>query len=158
MPTDARLQREIDTAIKRLNQVSDRAVVKSRKAFRKAAPIMIKAIKARAPKGGDVHRRYRNGEVVATYYPGNLRRSFRSLTFRRSAAIFIGPKLDKSGSGGVFRGRKSDAYYAHWVEYGRAGMAATPFVRPAAEANGGQLLAVALDELTREVKNEIARR
>jgi len=147
-------QAEINDLIRKLYRVSDTAKRASQQAFREAAPVLISAIQARAPESGEPHNRYSGGQVKATYYPGNLRRAFRTLQFRRSAAIFVGPRLDKSGSGGEFRGSRADAYYAHWVEFGApaAGLPPNPFVKPAADAVGAFTLRLATEFLKRKIE------
>ena len=82
-----------------------------------------------------------------------MRRAFRTLQFRRSAAIFVGPKIDKSGSGGEFKGRRTDAYYAHFVEFGApaAGLPPRPFVKPAVDAAGPLTLRLATEFLKRKI-------
>lgn len=116
--------------------------------------MLISAIQGRAPESEAPHSRYKGGRIVATYYPGNLRRAFRTLVFRRSAAVFVGPKLDKAGSGGDFRGNRTDGYYAHWVEFGApaAGLPPRPFVKPAADAAGPLVLRLATEFLKRKIE------
>jgi len=154
---DAQLQHEIDDLLRKLRKVSTTAKKESQQAFREVSPILISAIQARAPESEKRHYRYKGGHIAATYYPGNLRRSFRTLTFRRSAAVFVGPRLDKAGSGGEFRGSRADAYYAHWVEFGApaAGIPARPFVKPAAEAAGPVVLRLATETLKRKIENAV---
>lgn len=159
---DLRLEDEIDALLRKLYQVSNNAKKESRVAFRKAAPILISAIQSRARESEKAHYRYNTpkisnklrapngmGRIVATYMPGNLKRSFKALIFRRSSAVFVGPKVDKQGSGGVFSGSRVDGFYAHWMEYGapEAGIAPKPFVLPAVEQVGGRVLQIAIAEL-----------
>lgn len=154
---DAQLQRELNDAIRKLNKVSVTAKRESQQAFRQAAPLLISAIQGRAPESEGPHSRYSGGKIAATYYPGNLRRAFKTLTFRRSAAVFVGPKVDKSGSGGQFRGSRTDAYYAHWVEFGApaAGLPPRPFVKPAVDAAGAATLRVATEFLKRKIEASV---
>lgn len=125
----------------------------SQQAFKQAAPVLISAIQGRAPESEAPHSRYSGGKIVATYYPGNMRRAFRTLIFRRSAAVFVGAKLDKSGSGGEFKGNRADAYYAHFIEFGApaAGLPPRPFVKPAVDAAGGLTLRLATEFLKRKI-------
>lgn len=80
---------------------------------------LVLAIQARAPVGKKIHKRYDSGlkragrgegDVVATYKPGNLKRSFRILgkLRRMKAGVMVGPLLN---------GKKTDGYYAHFVEF-----------------------------------------
>lgn len=160
-------QREINDLIKALRKVSETAKKQSQNAFREAAGPLISAIKARAPQSEKAHSRYSTsklsgkvrapkggGNIVATYQPGNLQRSFKTLTFRKSAAVFVGPNLAKSNKKGVFAGARTDAYYAHWVEFGAPAqnIPATPFVRPAVDAAGDLTLRLASELLKREIQ------
>lgn len=164
---DAQLAKEIEVLKKKLYQVSNTAKKQSQAAFRKAAAPLITAIQNGAPQSDREHYRYStpkiagnlrapNGEgrIVATYTPGNLKRSIKTLIFRKSAAVFVGPKVDKRGSGGTFSGARTDGYYAHWVEFGapEAKIKPSPFVRPAAEAAGPTTLRIATQELKREIE------
>lgn len=147
------VQKEIDELVRKLRKVSDRAKTDSRAAFREAAPVLISAIQGRAPQSDAPHHRYSGGKIKATYYPGNLKRSIKALTFRRSAAIFVGPRLDKAGSAGDFKGVRTDGYYAHWMEFGApaAGIPPRPFVKPAVQAAGGLTLRLATVFLKRKI-------
>lgn len=164
---DREFVRELEVLKKKLASVSDNAKKASQGAFRQAAPILISAIQGRAPQSDAPHHRYNTpkisgrlrapnglGKIVATYMPGNLKRSFKALVFRRSAAVFVGPKLDKRGGGGTFSGARTDGYYAHWVEYGapEAGIAPQPFVRPAVAAAGPTTLRLATELIKREIE------
>jgi HK97 gp10 family phage protein len=165
---NAETQRELTHLIKQLRKVSDTAKKQSQKAFKEAAGPLVSAIKARAPQSEKSHHRYNTsklsksirapkgmGNIVATYQPGNLGRSFKTLTFRRSAAVFVGAKLAKGNNKGTFAGARTDGYYAHWVEYGAPGqnVPASPFVRPAVDAAGDLVLRIATDILKREIES-----
>lgn len=165
---NAETQRELTHLIKQLRKVSDTAKKQSQKAFKEAAGPLVSAIQARAPQSEKAHHRYNTsklsksirapkgmGNIVATYQPGNLGRSFKTLTFRRSAAVFVGAKLAKGNNKGTFAGARTDGYYAHWVEYGAPGqnVAASPFVRPAVDAAGDLVLRIATDILKREIES-----
>lgn len=147
------IQAEVDALVRRLRRVSTTAKRESQRAFKEAAPVLISAIQGRAPQSDEPHSRYSGGRIVATYYPGNLRRAFRTLVFRRSAAVFVGPKLDKGGSGGDFKGNRTDAYYAHFQEFGApaSGLPPRPFVKPAVDAAGGLTLRLATEFLKRKI-------
>lgn len=164
---DIQLEREIEQLKKKLSAISVTAKKDSQKAFKEAAPILIAAIQSRAPESEEPHYRYKTpkilgrlrapnglGRIIATYMPGNLKRSFKTLVFRKSAAVFVGPKLDKKGGGGTFTGNRVDGFYAHWMEYGapEAGIPPQPFVRPAADAAGGQTLKFAVELLKRAIE------
>ena len=63
---------------------------------------------------------------AAVYYPGNLKRSIKVLKklnkskrFNwRMRKVWFGVHLHKGKSDGHFRGNRTDAYYAHMIEYG----------------------------------------
>ena len=165
---DAQTQRELNHLIKQLRKVSDTAKKQSQKAFKEAAGPLVSAIQARAPQSEKAHHRYNTsklsksirapkgmGNIVATYQPGNLARSFKTMTFRSSAAVFVGAKLAKGNNKGTFAGARTDGYYAHWVEYGAPAqnVPASPFVRPAVDAAGDLVLRIASDILKREIES-----
>jgi HK97 gp10 family phage protein len=176
MPQAASANRELAAEIERLKKklyaISDNAKKESQQAFKEAAPILISAIQARAPQSEKPHYRYSTpkvagnlrapngmGKIVATYMPGNLKRSFKTLVFRRSASIYVGPKLDKQGSGGTFTGNRTDGYYAHWQEFGapEAGVPPQPFVKPAVSAAGDTTLRLATELLKRKIERTATR-
>lgn len=101
---------------------------------------------SRAPKGG--------GTVEATYYPGNLKKSIRTMTFRKSKdAIFVGPKAWKKGSSGDFGKSEDrvDPYYAHMVHDGTSTSQANPYMLRAFESTKNVSKAI----LERELKKTI---
>ena len=166
---DRELQRELAILKKKLYEISDNAKKESQDAFKQAAPLLISAIQARAPQSDAPHFRYNTpklsqrlrapngmGKIIATYMPGNLKRSFKTLVFRKSASVYVGPKIDKRGSGGTFAGARVDGYYAHWMEFGapEAGIQPQPFVRPAAASAGPVVLRLATQILKRAIESK----
>ena len=164
---DAHLNKEIAAAILKLKGVSKAASRASTRALTRAAAPLVEEIQARAPVSDAPHYRYDtpkasksirapkgSGKVVATYQPGNLERSFNVLKFRRSRAVFVGPKVDKGGGGGVFTGGRTDGYYGQWNEFGapNAGIPPRPFVRPAVEAVKGEVGQIAAAELKKAIE------
>lgn len=150
------IQAEIDILIRKLNAVSDQAKKDSRQALGEGAKPLISAIKANAPVSDEPHSRWSGGKKVATYYPGNLKRSVKKLVFRRSAAVFVGPRIKSFGANnatGDFKGNRTDAYYAHLMEfeYGLGGKRPQPFIRPAAESVGPAALNIAAKALKRKI-------
>ena len=123
----------------------------SRAPLRKAAAVLVSAARAEVKVGTKVHKRYPwnnrrkkraakgAGRVVATYQPGNLRGSIKTLVFRRSMAVFVGPKLKKGG--GSFGPGNPDGYYAHMVHNGHTSygngrrIPANPFMTRARSAS-----------------------
>lgn len=149
------LQDEVNVLVKKLHTIADRAKRKSTSALRRGAAPIVSAAKANAPQSNEPHHRYKDGRKVATYYPGNLRRSIRVLPLRRTkSAVLIGPKLARSSGGpaeGDFRGQKVDGWYAHFVEFGTIEQPPQPYMRPAAQQAGTQALRLAVDELKKEI-------
>lgn len=166
---DILLQRELSVLTAKLRQLADDAKKEGRSYLEYAAQPLVSAIAAGAPVSAEVHFRYNTpkasgrirapkgkGVKVAEYHPGNLERSIRILKFRRSEAVFVGPKLT-GGSKGVFRGQRTDAYYAHMVEYGTEKMSAQPFVRPAVLATQDAVLRTAINLFKRNIEAYAAR-
>lgn len=134
-------QKQVNAAVKTLEKLTYNFEREQRNILEYAAQPMVNAMQAGAPTGTKIHYRYAKrmggrskrgeGQRVATYTPGNLRRSFRVLDLKRTNDVIVGAKLAKRAAKGTFGGAKSDAYYLHWVEYGTKNMPARPFVRPA---------------------------
>lgn len=130
--SDLQLDRDVSLIISRLNKLPKEYAKERKKILRLAAKPVVKAIKSKVKVGSKPHRRYlKDGSLAAVYHPGNLRRSVRTLTFKKSKNVFVGPKLGKSGSStGVFKGNKVDGYYGHFLEYGTIKQAPQPYMRP----------------------------
>ena len=102
--------------------------------------------KLRAPKG--------SGHVVATYVPGNLRKSIQTLDFRRSQDVYVGPKGRKGSASGTFglTTRTVDPYYAHMVHNGTSEFPGQPFMKLAFQAKKGEALQIIRDGLKRKIE------
>lgn len=140
MPTT--IEQEINDAIKKLRSITKEFGRKERqKMLSKAAIPLRDEAKRNIPSSMRTHHRYKtskasgkfrapkgSGRIIASYEPGNLRNSIRILKFRRSSAVFVGPKIAKrgGGSGRFGRGRRVNGYYAAWLEFG------TKHIRPVA--------------------------
>ena len=137
------LVNEFDKKTKR--KILRRAARPLRKAARAYAPKRVKPPGAnsrystaklvkglRAPKG--------KGKVVAQYYPGNLRKSIATITFRRTSDVFVGPRL---------RG-KYDAYYAAMV-YGSAAAFNKRVLRPALQATQSAVISIIEEQSRKKV-------
>ena len=85
---------------------------------------------------------------VAVYYPGNLRRSIKILKklnkskrgswkFRK---VWFGVHLHKGKSDGHFRGDRTDAYYAHMVEYGTQNITPVGYFRKGVNSGANKSL------------------
>lgn len=147
------LQTEMGRMIKILYEVSPTAKRESRQALLEGARILVRAAKEKAPVGDRIHKMYRYGEVVATYYPRNLRNSIRTLSLRRSQAVFVGPVLAKGEHGGTYKGNRADGYYAHMVEFGTVDQPPQPFMRPTASDFGQRAIEKANRALARKINN-----
>lgn len=118
------------------------------KLLARAAVPLVKAAKANIPESEEVHYRYRNsggakkgkgkGEIIAAYYPGNLKKSIRTKRLRKSSDVFVGPVTSRSGGGVYGRGRV-DGYYAHLVEFGTAFQGGVGYMRRALDATKTQV-------------------
>lgn len=170
MAVNPKLEQEISVLMRKFRAVADDAKRDGRAILEYAAGPMVSAIAAAAPVSDEVHFRYSTakanksirapkgkGNIAAEYHPGNLERSIRTLKFRRSDAVFVGPKLT-SGSRGVFKGARTDAYYAHMVEFGTEHSQPTPFVRPAVLATQSAVLRTAVDIFKRNIESEARRK
>lgn len=150
---DAQLQADLNKVINNLKTL-DPFLRKAGKAdLKEAAKILSTAVAIRTPVGKVTHKRYAakkgkraakgSGTVVATYRPGNLRRSIRVLNFRRSSAAFVGAK----------RGKSPDGYYVHWVELGTPNQTAQEFFKKAVASAGNATLNKAIQLLSRRIQS-----
>lgn len=150
---DAQLQADLNRVLRTLKGVEP-FVRKSGKAdLREAAKILSTAVAIRTPVGVKTHKRYPkrtgrkaakgSGNVLATYKPGNLRKSIRVLSFRRSPAAWVGPKL----------GKTPDGYYAHMVERGTVHQPAQEFFKKAVASAGNATLNKAIQLLSRRIQS-----
>lgn len=139
------IERQIEKAVGKLEQYAKMLGKEKKPMLEYAAIPVIDIMRRRAPRGLKIHYRYLTrgkgkpkagrgqGNPVAKYLPGNLTGSVMQLPFRKTSAVFIGPKFGKGGSKGTFGGSKFDAYYAHMIEYGTKYARSRPFIRPAAD-------------------------
>ena len=83
--------------------------------------------KIRAPKG--------KGRIKARYFPTNLKKAIRTLTFRTASFIYVGPRYRRGNTAGDFgKSSRVDGYYAHMV-FGSSKGFFNRVMRPAATAN-----------------------
>lgn len=157
---NTQLQSEINALIKDLQKLDPYMKTAAQEDMTKAAGLLVSAIKGRAPESEQSHKRYATskvikgirapkgfGQVVATYQPGNLKKSFRTLKFRRSPAVFVGPKVGTA---------KADGYYAHWVEFGTENQRPKMFVQQAVAAVGSTVLRLVTELLGKRIDNYAA--
>lgn len=150
---DAQLQADLNRVLAQLKKVEPFIRKSGKEDLREAAKILSTAVAIRTPVGTKVHKRYprRNGKksakgsgnVLATYRPGNLRKSIRVLNFRRSSAAFVGAKL----------GKNPDGYYAHMVERGTTTQPAQEFFKKAVASAGNATLNKAIQLLSRRISS-----
>lgn len=134
---------EIDQLVKEFYAIGGNIVRARSGILTASSKILVNEIKSNAPVGSKIHKRYGtpkaiksrrakkgSGVVVATYYPGNLRFSFKVMKFSRAkASVYVGSKLAKGQAQGVFSSAaKADGYYSHMVDRGTKNKAARPFV------------------------------
>ena len=112
-------QREINALILQIRGMSREVQRAAISDLKDSAEMMTIAIKSRTPVSSKPHSRYKRmansgrrmpkgyGVKVATYRPGNLRKSIRRLNLRKmKTAVMVGPLLG---------GKAIDGYYAHFV-------------------------------------------
>jgi len=113
---------DLEDVIRKYDSIGKGVKRVDKRHFRQAARPYILAMKIRAPRAGQVVKRYNtpklsgkirapkgSGVVVATYSPGNLGKSFADLRLRRvKKAIVIGPNARRKNI--------ADGYYARFVE------------------------------------------
>lgn len=137
-------QQEINNVITALRKIGAETRNGIKADVSEGGKMLVAAIKQRAPVGTRTHIRYNSaGKVVATYKPGNLKKSIRILPLRRvKNAVIVGP---------ISRGKTPDGYYAHMLEFGTVKMFAQPFVEPAVNAVSGAVQ----DRILKALKNRI---
>ena len=163
------LKLEFDRTIKKLKSMPDAISPRVRKKIlRSAADHFVDAARANIKDSTKAHHRYSHrgkltsrlkagkgsGRVIATYKPGNLRRSIQILRhgkFRRLQSVFVGPKADRSPSGVFGNEDKVDGYYAHMVEFGTVNSAPQPFMRPAFIASRGKVRVEIIGNMERRI-------
>lgn len=168
--------REIEDLLKRLgkvlNRVDDRK--EKRKVLRKGAKPVVKAARSITPESSEEHFRYNtpkafrkskraakgSGVVVGIYRPGNLALSIRSLLFRRSEDVYVGPNIRKKASAkGIEYGPgtgRTDAYYAQMI-YGSAKAFQERITARALQMAQGAAVVVIRKELERLIGAEAVR-
>lgn len=156
---DAQLQRDLNQVINTIRGISGAISKEAQKELKEAAKPLMLAIRTAAPRGTKPHTRYvshggkkraarGSGKVAETYKPGNLKRSYRVLRFRRAKlAVFVGVKL----------GGKQDGYYAHMVNNDTENVDGSMrmgknYVQKAVSALGPSVLSDSISRISRLVK------
>jgi HK97 gp10 family phage protein len=107
-------------------------------ALNAAGQTLVDSMVRKVPVSNKVVKRYSNGKVVATYYPGNLKRSIGILDFKDKNNVYVGVEIKPKGQGkGTFSGSNVDGWYAMYVEYGKR---KNPFIRPAVDEVGSTVI------------------
>lgn len=139
----AHWQKQVNQAVKTLEKLTYNFENEQRAILEDCAVPMVNAMQAGAPNDNiKIHVRYPKqkgararrgeGQRIATYYPGNLKKSFAVLPLKKTKnAVIVGARLAKGNGRGVFGKGRFDAYYLAWVEYGHGDVPPQPFVRPA---------------------------
>lgn len=157
------LQAELNTLIRKLDGLSETTKRDRDSILTEAAGPLRSAIAGRAPMSDKAHSRYStpkisgkirapkgSGVIKATYQPGNLKKSVQTLRFRRSKAVFIGPKVRRSA------GQTPDGYYAHMVNFGTTQQPAQRFVEAGVAAAGDVSLRLATELMKRKINTYAA--
>lgn len=114
----------------------------------RASSILVRAMRDGAPVANRTLYRYRNGKKVATYEPGNLLRSIKILDhFKNKRANYVGVAIKPRGRGkGRFSGENVDGWYARFVER------RTPFIRPAVDRVGDNVVGLMTDFVSKKIR------
>lgn len=144
--------KELQAALKELPQRIARNVLRG--AVGAGAAVIRNEAKARAPIS--------TGDRGAGHpSPGTLRRAIyqkqiRELSSAVKQTFYVGVRKGKQYRGQGKKGNLSqDAYYAKFVEFGTAKMAARPFMRPAFEAKKGEAVQAIKDYLAKRIPEEV---
>jgi HK97 gp10 family phage protein len=114
-------QKQINQIIVKLESINNDLKKTTKAEIANAAKPVLSNLQANTPVGSKTHKRYSRGSVVATYKPGNLKKSIKILRFQRSkTAVFVGPAVGKK--------TQNDGYYARFVNFGTKYMAANRFI------------------------------
>ena len=158
------MEQEVQTAIDKLQKFG-KVVAENRKSINDGGgAIMADALQQATPRGSKTHYRYNTakvnrairapkgmGNIVATYSPGNLKKSMQVLKLNRAKTkTYVGARLAKGKATGKFgAGARTDGFYAHMVDGGTKHMDARNYYRPAVERATPTVLAFLIRKWTR---------
>ena len=146
-------QPELNALYEKLKNLGAIDTVKKRRdLLRPAAQLMIDEAKKLVPQSNNPHHRYKDGKIVATYFPGNLRRSLQILgnKGKLTGSIIAGPKRAPEGkTSGKFSGRRVDGWYAGIVERKK------PYLRPAYQSKKDAAEKLIIEKMKQEINNAI---
>lgn len=137
---------ELDASLKALgNQLRDSR--ERQVAMFKAANVLRKSIQGGVTDATKPVSRYINGKKVATYHPGNLRRSIKILSHMKDRVNkYVGVERQPGGGvKGIFVGSRTDGYYAHMVEKKR------PYFQPGTLAARDEAVKIVLDFVKKQM-------
>lgn len=119
--------------------------------IRPGAELVINHAKTLVPVSRKPHHRYKDGKLIATYFPGNLKRSLAILGHlgKITGNVFAGPKRAKNGTTGRFSGRRVDGYYMGIVEKKK------PFLRPAFNTKKGEAEEVIIRNMKKALEEAV---
>lgn len=145
----AEMEKDIKQILSKFKELPKQFSVKARKVLlRKGAKIFREAAKALVPISKKPHVRYKksatggDGQKIV-YWPRNLQRSIKTLEFRKSPDVFVGPKAKKRGANASVYGtseRNSDPYYAMWVHNGTSRQSPSPYMQTAFDTQRGNVV------------------
>jgi len=140
---DAQLQADLNRVISAIRGISPALTKDVKKELAMAAKPLMQSIKSAAPRGKRSHTRESGGGQRVTYKPGNLKRSYRVLNFRRAkTGVYVGVKL----------GGSVDGYYAHFVNDGTINQNAQQFVERGTNAVKTSVLSDSVARISRLVQ------
>ena len=167
------IEQEINEAVKKLVKCGDMYRMHRQRVASLGGAYASAAAESAAPKSKRAHKRYNTakvvkairapkgrGNVVATYYPGNLGRSLQVMKFNRAKSkVFVGAKLARTARGN-FNGRRVDGYYLHMVEEGTKHSQGTRFFHSSWQRSKNRVYTIMKNEFQRlgakfEAQNKI---
>lgn len=143
--------KEVDQAVSRFDKRDQKSLL------RKGAALVRKDARAEVPvrKSKDgrtfLNPRYSNGKIVAFYVSGNLKKSIKTLTFRKSKDVFVGPRFTRKKL--PVYGRTvstADGYYAQML-YGSAKNFRARVLIPASRKNASKIRDIVLSEARKKI-------
>lgn len=157
----ARMQKDIDKLFAKFKKLPPKVRESERKkAARIAAEPLVQTARSNVNDSDGPHYRQSKKEGInrrITYWPGNLRKAIKKLSFRKSPSIWVGPKVDKRAGSDNYgqTASKVDAYYAHFVEYGTRldqKHRSRAYMRRAYDARRLEVLRILENELTKRIE------
>lgn len=152
---NAEISREVRREVLKLKALPKEVERKAgKKLFGRAAKPLVQAAKSNIKDGK--HPPQKRGN--ATYTTGNLRKSIKVLPLRKvKNAVIVGARVARRASGVYGRGNRTNAYYAHMVEYGTVKFQGQRFMKRAFIATRAKVARTIVDGVS-EVINNYTRR